>query len=73
MRGTHRLPALAAHRDAVADRIKGGEPFGDVEEAIDAVADLSQDQKAALWLYAFSLRPLADQRTAAHSHLAAVQ
>jgi hypothetical protein len=73
MRGTHRTPALAAHRDAVADRIRAGEPFGDVEDAIDAVADLSQDQKSALWLYAFSMRPLAEQRIDAHSHLAAVQ
>ena len=73
MRGTHRIPALAIYRDAVAARIKRGEPFGAVEDAIDEVADLTQDQKAALWLFAFSLRDRSDQRLDAQAHLAAVQ
>jgi hypothetical protein len=52
MRGTHRIPALAAHRDVVADLIRGGEPFGSVEGSIDAIVELTLDQKAALWLFA---------------------
>jgi hypothetical protein len=72
MRGTHRVRALATYRDAVADRLRGGEPFGTVEDAIDEVADLNQDEKAALWLYAFSLRAPAEQRRDAHAHLASL-
>jgi hypothetical protein len=74
MRGTHLRPALSSYRDAVAELIKTGEPFGEVEEAIDDVADLTMDQKAALWLFAFSQRDRDEQRNDdARAHLAAVQ
>ena len=72
MRGTHGVPALASYRDAFADRVRGGEPFGAVEEAIDDAADLTQDEKAALWLYAFSLRAPLEQQRAARAHLTAL-
>jgi hypothetical protein len=72
MRGTHRVLALATYRDAFAERIRGGEPFGAVEDAIDEVAELTQDEKAALWLYAFSLRPPFEQQLDARAHLAAL-
>lgn len=72
MRGTHEVPALASARDAVADWIRGGEPFGAVEDAIDGLADFTQDEKAALWLYAFSLRAPLEQRRDARAHLAAL-
>jgi hypothetical protein len=61
------------YRDEVAGLIRGGEPFGDVEDAIDDCAELTQDQKAALWLFAFSLRDPGEQRRDASAHLAAVQ
>jgi len=48
--------APTSYRDAVTELIEAGEPFGDIEEAIDAVADITRDEKAALWLFAFSLR-----------------
>lgn len=70
MRGTHGAPALASYRDAVADRLRAGERFGAVEDAIDEVTDLTQDEKAALWLYAFSLRPRSEQQYDARAHLA---
>ncbi|MFN2615931.1 MAG: hypothetical protein ABR581_02275 [Thermoleophilaceae bacterium] len=73
MRGTHGSPSLAGYRDAVAGLIRSGEPFGDVENAIDDLGDLSMDQKAALWLFAFSQRPASDQRADARAHLAAVE
>jgi hypothetical protein len=73
MRGTQPKPALASYRDAVTELLKAGEPFGAVEDAIDEVADLTHDQKAALWLFAFSLRDRADQQHDARTHLAAVQ
>ena len=50
-----------------------GKPFGDVEDAIHAVADLTLQQKAALWLFAFSLRDPTEQQLDARAHLAAVQ
>ncbi len=64
---------LASYRDAVTELIAAGEPFGDVEEAIDEVADLSHDEKAALWLFAFSLRDPGEQQLDARAHLTAVQ
>jgi hypothetical protein len=64
---------LAAHRDAVAEWISRGLPFGEVEEAIDDVPDLTTDEKAALWLFAFSLRDPAQQQLDARAHLAALQ
>ena len=73
MRGTHGNPALPRHRDTVAELMEGGEPFGDVEDAIDALADVTQDQKAALWLFAFSLRDPVEQRLDARAHLYSVR
>jgi hypothetical protein len=73
MRGTQQVPPLASHRDTVANLIKAGEPFGDVEDAIDEVVDLTMEQKAALWLFAFSLLDRAEQQRDARAHLAFVQ
>jgi hypothetical protein len=56
MSATHPRPAMTSYRDAVTELIQSGDPFGDVEDAIDGVRDLTEDQKAALWLFAFSLR-----------------
>ena len=52
---------LASYRDEVAELMQGGERFGYVEDVIDEVVDLTQDQKAALWLFAFSLRDQSEQ------------
>lgn len=71
MSATH-TPSLARYRDAVTELMEMGETFGDVEDAIDEVAELTQDQKAALWLFAFSLRDRKDQELDARAHLAAV-
>jgi hypothetical protein len=54
MRGTQTGPVLASYRDAVAALMQAGEEFGDVEEAIDGVPDLTEEAKAALWLLAFA-------------------
>jgi hypothetical protein len=67
MRGLR--PTLAGYRDAVSERIKAGEPFVAVEDAIDALDDLTVDEKAALWLFAFSLRDLSDREHDANVHL----
>jgi hypothetical protein len=73
MRGTHRISPLPMYRDTVAERIGRGEQFGAVEDTINEAADLSEDQKAALWLFAFSLRDRSQQLLDARAHLAAVQ
>jgi hypothetical protein len=73
MRGTHQRQGLASYRDVVTELITGGAPFDEVEGAIDDVADLTSDQKAALWLFAFSLRAPSEQQRDARAHLAFVQ
>jgi hypothetical protein len=73
MSATQRRPALASYRDAVLEQIEAGEPFGEVEDSIDELADLTTDEKAALWLFAFSLRDPAQQQLDARAHLAALE
>jgi hypothetical protein len=73
MRGTQRSRGLASYRDAVAEQIKAGEPFGEVEDSIDELAEVTMDEKAALWLFAFSLRDPAQQQLDARAHLASLQ
>ena len=69
---TSRAP-LTSYRDAITDLLHGGEKFGDVEDAIDDVPELTQTEKAALWLFAFSLRDPAEQQTDARANIAALQ
>jgi hypothetical protein len=71
MSGTQR--GLASYRDAVEEQIKAGESFGDVEDSIDAVAELTTDAKAALWLFAFSLCDPDQEQLAPRSHLVSLQ
>jgi hypothetical protein len=73
MSGTQLRSALASYRDAVTAQLKSGAPFGEIEDSIDAVDDLTMDEKAALWLFAFSLRDPVDQQLEARTHLAALQ
>ena len=63
--------ALASYREAVSELIHAGEPFGDVEDAIDEVPELTNDQKAALWLFAFSLRDPAGKELVARTRTGA--
>lgn len=72
MSATQRGSALASYRDTVAEQIESGEPFGEVEDSIDQVAELTTDEKAALWLFAFSLRDPAEQQLDARAHLASL-
>jgi hypothetical protein len=66
-------PRVANYSDAVAERIKAGESFRRIEDAIDQATDLTADQQSALWLLAFSLRDQNEQQRDAWAHLAAVQ
>jgi hypothetical protein len=69
MSGTQRGTAWASYRDAVAEQIKAGEPFGEVADSIDGVAELTTDEKAALWQFAFSLGDPVEQQLAARPDL----
>ncbi len=73
MSGTHPKPTLASYRDTVMELMTGGVPFGDVEDAINAQAELTEEQKTALWLFAFSLRDRSEQQRDARVQLAAIQ
>jgi hypothetical protein len=72
MSETQRRSALAGYRETVAEQIKAGESFGEVEDSIDEVAELTGDEKAALWLFAFSLRDPAEQQLEARAYLSAL-
>ena len=67
MRPAHARPALAGFRDKVTELTEAGVPFGDVEDAIDAQSALTEDQRAALWLFAFSLRDRSEKRRQARA------
>jgi hypothetical protein len=71
--GTQPRSVLTSYRDAVTEQLKGGATFGDIEDSIDRVDNLTMDEKAALWLFAFSLRDPAEQQLEARTHLAALQ
>jgi hypothetical protein len=66
----HVRPALAGFRDEVTALTVEGCPLGDVEDAINAQSALTEDQKAALWLFAFSLRDRSEKRRQAQALLA---
>ena len=72
MSGTQRRRGLASYRDTVAEQMNAGEAFGEVEDSIDQLAEVTMNEKAALWLYAFSLRDPAEQQLAARAHLASL-
>lgn len=63
---------MAGYRDSVTQLVEAGEEFGDIEYAIDAVAELTEDQKAALWLLAFSMRDPNEQQRDARAYLSSV-
>jgi hypothetical protein len=67
------VTGLAAYRTTVTELLRAGQAFGEIEDFIDHVEDLSADEKAALWLYAFSLRDASEQQLEARAHLASVQ
>jgi hypothetical protein len=64
--------AFLSYRDRITALMEAGEPFGTVEDAIGASAELTEDSKAALWLFAFSMREPGEQRQDARAHLDAL-
>jgi hypothetical protein len=59
---------LAAHQLTVQALMEDGEPFGAVEDAIDDL-DRGTEEKAALWLLAWSLQEPHLQRRRAQTTL----
>jgi hypothetical protein len=72
MSETYARPAFASYRDTVTELMRAGEPFGEVEDAIDEVPELTDDAKAALWLLAYSMRDPCEREPAARGNLATV-
>ena len=68
----HTGPTLGYHQDVVEGMMDASEPFGEVETFIDEAAALDQDEKAALWLLAWSLREGPIQRRDAQAMLSAL-
>jgi hypothetical protein len=64
MSETQPAPTLVSYRDRVTELIDAGEPFGAVEDAIDASLGITGDAKAALWLLAFSMCDRREQQPA---------
>jgi hypothetical protein len=61
----------AEYRSRVEQLVTTGRPFCDIEDVIDA-APLRNDQKAALWLLAWSYQEPKMQRRMARETLAAL-
>jgi hypothetical protein len=70
MSSTHPV-SLGDYQEQVEGMIQAGELFGIVEDTINAAA-LAEDQKAALWLLAWSSRDSSAQRRDALAALALV-
>ena len=68
----HTGPMLGYHQDVVEGMIDASDPFGEVETFINEAAALDQDEKAALWLLAWSLREAWVQRREALAMLGAL-
>jgi len=68
----HARPTLGSHRDVINGMMDAGQSFGEVETFINEAAALDQDEKAALWLFAWSFREGWIQRREALAMLSAL-
>ena len=58
----HARPTLGDHQNAVSGMMDASAPFGEVETFINEAPALDEDERAALWLLAWSLRDAWTQR-----------
>ena len=65
----HLDPVLTRARAEVHRRMSRGSPIDDVDSELIEPSGFSADQKAALWLYAWSFVPRRSQRRSADLHL----
>ena len=68
----HPRSTLDHHQNVIEGMMSASEPFGEVETFINESAVLDEDEKAALWLLAWSLRDAWIQRREALSALSAL-
>jgi hypothetical protein len=68
----HTGPTIGYHQDVVKGMMDASEPFGEVETFINEAAALDEDEKAALWLLAWSFQEGWIQRREAQAMLSAV-
>jgi hypothetical protein len=66
---THARPAVVSYQDAITELVRAEEPFGGIADAIDELADLTSDERAALRRFAFSLHVGASQQRHVRPHL----
>ena len=67
----HSSADLVDYQGVVEEMMDAGKPFGRVEDFIDQAAALDGNQKAALWLLAWSMRSSPVQRREARELLGA--
>ncbi|MEA2468621.1 MAG: hypothetical protein QOJ57_2747 [Thermoleophilaceae bacterium] len=60
---------MVEEQSRIVAMMERGATFDDVEEGVINRAPFSDDEKAALWLYAWSFIPLGKQRYEANQHL----
>jgi len=60
---------MAARQSRIATMMERGATFEDVEEDVINTAPCDSDEKAALWLFAWSFMPRGRQRYEANQHL----
>ena len=65
-------PNVAGYLEAVTELVEAGDDFGDIEDTIDGIPELTEDGKAALWLFALSKRDGDLPRRVARPHLSSV-
>jgi hypothetical protein len=61
--------SIAEEQSRIAEMMERGATFDAVEEGVINPAPYDADEKAALWLFAWSLMPRAKQRYEASQHL----
>jgi len=68
----HTRPTLGRHQDVVRGMMDASQPFLEVETFINEAAALGEDEKAALWLLAWSSRDTLVQRREALAMVSAL-
>ena len=63
------MPNVLGTQERIAAMMRRGAPLEDVESQVIEPCELSSDQKAALWLYAWSFMERAEQRDRAARYL----
>jgi hypothetical protein len=58
-----------AEQSRILAMMERGATFGDVEDGVINHAPCDEDEKAALWLFAWSFMPPGEQRHEANQHL----